>query len=139
MRLSEIEIQPLGGHASVAPDYAAVIANVLKQKGIDITASAAAGGTGAAGAAAVAAAPIAGVAGGIVGGVALTVGVCAAIGALKELGQDAVAVCDEGVRRLAQVTLLEENSGQFPGRIERKSRNDGRDSRPERCSEDLPP
>lgn len=40
---------------------------------------------------------------------------------------------------LSQVTLLEENSSQFPGRFKRKSRNDGRDSRPERCSEDLPP
>ncbi len=60
----------------------------------------AAGGTGTTGAIAVAVAPAVVIIGGVVGGVALTVGVCAAIGKLEDLGADAAAVCRNGADQL---------------------------------------
>ncbi len=100
VQMTKIQVQPVGGTASIAPDYAKIIAQYAAEKGVDIGVSGvAAGGTGAAGAAAVAAAPAAGIAGGILGGLALTAGAMAWIDSMKEAGKEAAAICQEGARK----------------------------------------
>jgi hypothetical protein len=98
-----IKINVTGSYAvtiSAAPDWVKIGAKVAERYGVDVAASAAAGGTGAAGALAVAAAPAAGIAGGIVGGIALAVGAMKLIDVLEAQGRDATDICVEGARRL---------------------------------------
>ncbi|MCI0682952.1 MAG: hypothetical protein L0Y71_12685 [Gemmataceae bacterium] len=104
IRITEIQIT-YDGEIKVAVDLVKILAQKFAEKALEKGAQlaaeggAAAGGAGA-GAAAVAAAPLAGIIGGVVGGFALTVAVCAAIGKLKSLGEDAVAVCNDGAAKL---------------------------------------
>jgi hypothetical protein len=92
----------------VSPNKEKIALELAKRFGIsigeDAAASVAAGGTGTAGsiATAAAASPLVIVTSAIVGGLAVTAGVCAGIGKLEDLGADATAVCQDGERQLRE-------------------------------------